>query len=390
MNRIFRLVWCAASGQWTVTHEHARACGKPSTRAVRPATRAVRPAAALLAGVLGGVLAMPLAHAAPPAPTQLPTGAQVVAGQAMISQSGAAMTVSQSTDKAILNWQSFNIGASASVNFQQPSSSSVALNRVLGSDPSAIYGRLSANGQVFLVNPNGVLFGPGARVDVGGLAASTMDIRNEDFLAGSYRFIRNGATGSVVNQGELVAKYVALLAPEVRNEGVIAARMGTVALAAGEAVTLGITGERLVDVQVDKATIDTLVENRHLVQVDAGTVVMSAQSVNALLGRVVNEGAVAADGIVADGGTVRLTASSSIAHSGSISADAGANGRGGTIVAIADLGNAASRTVVSGSLSAKGGSVSGDGGFIETSAYQVSIAPSARVDTRAPGGRTGT
>jgi filamentous hemagglutinin family protein len=314
----------------------------------------------------------------------------VVAGQAAIAQSGSQMTVTQSTDKAILNWQSFNIGSQAGVTFQQPSASAVALNRVLGSDPSAIYGALNANGQVFLVNPNGVLFGQGARVDVGGLVASTLNIRNEDFLAGNHRFTRDGATAGVTNQGELLGKYVALLAPEVRNEGVIATTMGTAALAAGEAVTLGITGNALIDVQVEQASIDTLVENKHLIQADAGTVVLSAQSAHTLLGQVVNSGAIEAQGLVNEGGTVRLLASSSIDHSGSITADAGANGNGGTAILLADLANPNSQTSVSGSITARGGSASGDGGFVETSGTHLKITDTARIDTSAAQGKAGT
>ena len=342
-----------------------------------------------MVAALATAFAAQFALAAPPAATALPTGGQVVAGQASIQQAGAAMTIRQATDQAILNWQSFNIGASASVNFIQPGASSVALNRVLGTDPSAIYGQLTANGQVFLVNPSGVLFGPGARVDVGGLVASTLAIRDADFLDRNYRFSRDGATAAVVNQGEIVGQYVALLAPEVRNEGVIAARMGTVALAAGDAVTLGISGQRLVDVQVDPASLDTLVENRHLIRAEEGMVVLSAQSAHTLLGRVVNSGAVEANGISTDGGTIRLLASSTVDHSGSIAADGAANASGGSAILLADLANPGSRTTVSGSITARGGSASGDGGFIETSGSKISIADSARIDAGAPRGRSG-
>lgn len=373
----YRLIWDEARQTWMVAHEFASARGKRSS---------VKPGVAALAGAFAsfGVAAQV------PAPGTLPTGGQVVAGQAAISQSGSAMTIQQDSAQAILNWNSFSIGSQASVTFQQPSSSAVALNRVVGSDPSAIYGSLSANGQVFLVNPSGVVFGPSARVDVGGLVASTLDMRDDDFLSGDYRFDRNGATGSVVNQGELLGKYVALLAPEVRNEGVIVAQQGTAALAAGDAVTLSITGSDLVGVQVDQATIDTLVENRHLIQADAGTVILSAQSAHGLLGRVVNSGAIEANGITTDGGTVRLVASSTIEHTGSIQADAGPNGNGGEVVVIADLSNPDSRTTVSGSLSARGGSESGNGGFVETSASTLKIEASTRVNTSAANGLAGT
>ncbi|MBU0752941.1 MAG: filamentous hemagglutinin N-terminal domain-containing protein [Gammaproteobacteria bacterium] len=378
MNKTHRLIWSDARQTWIVAHEAAATRGKPATRARR------------LAATLASTVIAQAAFAQTPAPNTLPSGGQVVAGQASIAQSGSAMTITQGSDRAILNWNSFSIGSGASVNFQQPSASAVALNRVIGSDPSRIYGSLSANGQVFLVNPSGVLFAAGARVDVGGMVASTLGIRNEDFLAGNYRFSRDGASGSVVNQGELVGKYVALLAPEVQNEGVIATRMGTTALAAGEAVTLGISGNALIDVQVEKASIDTLVANKHLIQADGGTAILSAQSAHILLGQVVNSGAIEAKGISTDGGTVRLLASSTIDHSGNINVSAAKVGAGGTAIVLADLANPNSQTTVSGSLSAKGGSEAGDGGFIETSGTHLKIEDSAKIDTRAANGKTGT
>ena len=376
MNKIYRIVWSDVRQSFIVAAETATARGKPAST--------VKLAATGLVGALMSQLAL-----AAPAPDALPTGGAVVAGQAAISQSGSAMTISQDSNQAILNWQSFNIGSNASVNFQQPSSSSVALNRVIGSDPSAIYGSLTANGQVFLVNPNGVLFGQGARVDVGGLVASTMDIRNEDFLNGDYRFTRDGSTSAVNNLGELYGQYIALLAPEVRNEGVIIAQQGTAVLAAGEAVTLNITGNQLVGVAVEQASIDTLVQNKHLVQAEDGTVIMSAQSASELLGQVVNSGAVEAQGIVNEGGVVRLLASDSIDHSGTINVDGGTSGNGGEAILLASLSNPDSTTTVSGSISARGGSEAGDGGFIETSARHLKINDTADIDTRAPNGSGG-
>ena len=376
MNKTHRLIWNNARQSWIVAHEAASTGGQSAT-----------PKKHLLSAVAVALLASTVVAA--PAVTTVPTGGQVVAGQATISQAANAVTIAQSTSKVILNWNSFDIGSQASVTFQQPSNSAVALNRVLGSAPSAIFGSLKANGQVFLINPNGVLFAQGARIDVSGLVASTLNIRNEDFLAGNYRFTRDGASGSIVNQGGLHGQYVALLAPEIRNQGVIAAHQGTVVLAAGDAVTLGITGNRLIDVQVDKASINTLIENKHLVQADQGTVILSAQSANSLIGQVVNTGAISAKGISTDGGTVRLLASSDIEHSGSIDVSAGKVGAGGTAILLADLANFASRTAVRGSIAARGGTQAGDGGFIETSASKVSIADGAQINARATLGKAG-
>ena len=197
MNKTHRLIWNNARQSWIVAHEAASTGGQSAT-----------PKKHLLSAVAVALLASTVVAA--PAVTTVPTGGQVVAGQATISQAANAVTIAQSTSKVILNWNSFDIGSQASVTFQQPSNSAVALNRVLGSAPSAIFGSLKANGQVFLINPNGVLFAQGARIDVSGLVASTLNIRNEDFLAGNYRFTRDGASGSIVNQGGLHGQYVAL------------------------------------------------------------------------------------------------------------------------------------------------------------------------------------
>jgi len=384
MNTVHCIVWSDSKQAWMVAHEAAKTKGKPG------ASRGGTAASALMTLLLTAGMAV---HAAPPivvpAVNALPTGGQVVAGQATIGQSGSRMDVNQTTNKAILNWNSFSIGSGAQVNFNQPNSNSVALNRVLGSDPSAIYGSLTANGQVFLVNPNGVLFGRGARVDVGGLVASSMGISNADFMNGNNRFTRDGSTASVVNEGNMYAKYVALLAPEVRNSGLISATLGSVAMAAGDAVTLNISGQNLVDVQVDAATIATLVENRQLIQADDGTVILSAQAASGLMSRVVNSGAIEANGITQHGGTIYLSAGQEVSQTGSLSANAGTLGDGGRITVLASLANPSSLTLADGSISAQGGALGGRGGQVETSASHLQIADSLRVNTSAAHGPSG-
>ena len=260
--------------------------------------------------MVNGMVALftPFAQAAPPAvaPTQLPSGGQVTSGAASIQQgqgpTGAPMTIiQQTTPKAILQWDSFNVGRDATVRFEQPSNSSVALNRVLITDPSQILGRLQANGQVVLVNPNGVLFAPSSRVDVGGLVVTVHDITNEDFLNDRWTFggASGGAggggrsgTGGITNQGELLAGlggYIALLAPHVVNDGVILAQEGSVALASGSAISLKFGAQGLVSVLVDEPVVNALIENRHLVRAPGGLVVMTAQSANAIFESVINQ-----------------------------------------------------------------------------------------------------
>ena len=161
-----------------------------------PATRAKDCLATALAAFLASwpVAAQPVFIA--PAATALPTGASVVSGLATLQQTGANLTINQSSQNLVTNWESFNIGRDASVRFVQPNASSVALNRVQSADPSAIHGSLSANGQVFLLNPAGVIFGATARVDVGGLVASSLGLSDAGFLAGRNDFEKTAGAGT--------------------------------------------------------------------------------------------------------------------------------------------------------------------------------------------------
>jgi filamentous hemagglutinin family protein len=294
----------------------------------------------------------------------------------------------------VVNWNTFNIGTGAAVNFVQPNASAVALNRVLSTDPSQIFGSLTSNGKVFLTNPSGVLFGANAKVDVGGMVATTLSISDADFLAGrtsgSYAFSGSGS-GSVVNLGEINAAsggYVALLAPEVRNEGVITARLGTVALAGGNKVTLDVSGgDGLIKLAVNEGAANALASNKGLIQADGGVVYMGAKGAGDLAATVVNnEGVIEAKGLVERDGKILLVAQDgSASMSGTLNASAGdATANGGDVRVLAmDAG--ASFT---GNIEARGGSAGGDGGFVEVSGKRVGI--EGMVDTRAANGQTGT
>src|SRR3954451_21949846 len=238
----------------------------------------------------------------------LPTGGTVVAGSANISRSGSNMEITQSSNSAILNWQTFSIGSKAWVNFIQPSSSAIALNHVLGNKGSEAFGRLTANGQVFLSNPNGVLFAPGASVDVGGLFATTLSIADKDFLAGRYNFYNAGGAGSVINQGVITATgYASLAGPQVKNDGIIIARAGTVALAAGDRVSLDMIGDGLIKVSVDQAALNASAINSGRIEADGGNVILTARSANALLDTVVNNsGIIRANSLVERNGEIVL------------------------------------------------------------------------------------
>src|SRR6185436_8616775 len=268
----------------------------------------------------------------------LPAGGAVSAGGATIASGGGTMTINQSSQNVAINWQSFSIGQTEAVKFVQPNSSSVALNRVTGADASSIMGSLSANGKVFLVNPNGILFAKGAEVNVGGLVASTRNISDGDFMAGNYKFAGSGS-GTVVNQGSINADggYVALLGATVSNEGVISARLGTVALAAGNAMTLDVAGDGLLNVMVNQGAVNALVQNGGLIRADGGQVLLTAQSAGTLLQSSINNtGVIQAQTVENHNGTIRLMGdmqSGTVSVSGTLDASGtGAGQTGGNIV----------------------------------------------------------
>ena len=294
----------------------------------------------------------------------LPTGADIRGGQGAVSSPNAgSVVVRQDSARLAIDWQSFGIAAGESVRFLQPGASSIALNRVLGNSRSEIFGNLSANGQVFLLNANGVLFGRSAQVDVGGLVASTLDISPADFMAGKTTF-SGGNGGGVVNQGRLSAAsggYVALLGPVVRNEGVIEARMGTVALAAGDQVTLNFGGNSLVGLSVDRGVVGALAENRQLIQADGGRVLLSARAADDVVRAVVNNtGVIEANTVSNVNGLIRLEGlgASTVTSSGTLTArgdEAGATG--GTVQMLGERVGLLSGGQIDASGSAGGGTV---------------------------------
>lgn len=315
----------------------------------------------------------------------LPEGGQVAAGQAAITTAGSTMTIAQQTAQAIINWQNFGIGSGEAVHINQPNSQAMLLNRVVGSNPSEIFGQLTANGQVILVNPNGVFFRPGSSVDVGGLTASTLNIANEDFLKGQLRFAGD-SQNPVINAGNITAQngYVNLLAKEVVNEGIIAAQTGSVNLAAGSGMSLDYNGDGKMTVAVTEGAYQSAVTNKKLIQADGGLVVMTASGKDALMDSAINNsGMIQANTLGEATGQISLTGDN-IATTGAISADGGSNGHGGTIKIIANH-----KTAVDGQLSAQGGQLAGDGGFIETSGDIVRIGDHSSIQANSPQGKAG-
>jgi filamentous hemagglutinin family protein len=254
----------------------------------------------------------------------LPTDGHVVAGQATIHKvSPTTLSITQASDKAILNWNSFSIAANEAVRFTQPSVYSIALNRVIGVDPSVILGQLQANGRIFLINPNGILFGAGAQVNVGGLLATTLQIRDDDFMAGRYLFAQNPLKGlkTVVNRGSIQISdngFVVLMAPGVSNEGVIVANLGTALLGSGQKFTLDLMGDGLIRYAIndkvlgqvtgpDSKPLTSAVNNSGSIQADGGQVILQAKAAGDVFSSVVNQsGVIRAHSLENHGGIVKL------------------------------------------------------------------------------------
>ncbi len=307
-------------------------------------------AAAARAALTAGLMATPLW---PQASTTLPGGLQVVQGQASVATQGALMTVKNSPG-AILNWQSFSIGAAAGVHFQQANAASKVLNRVVGRDPSALLGSLTSNGQVWLLNPNGVLFGQGARVDVAGLVASTLRLPDSDFLAGRYRFsAAAGDAGLLRNEGALQTTFggqIVLLGSRVENTGSVVAPGGSVALAAGRSVELVDTGLPHLAVKIDLPA-STAGEGGSEV-LNLGRLVADGGKVDIYAGIVNQQGLVQADTLGTDAqGRVTLQAAQQLnmaegsttrAAGGTLRLDAGTEGQA-TVAGHVDASSAQGR-----------------------------------------------
>lgn len=289
----------------------------------------------------------------------LPQGESVAAGEVGISRpSTSSLLIQQRSRAGIVNWGGFSIDRGERVQIQQPQASSVLLNRVVGSDASRIFGQLSANGKVFLLNPNGVLFGVGSQVSVGSMVASTLSISDEDFLAGRYRFAGSG--GAVANEGRISAAErgtVALLGGSVRNDGHIEARLGTVALAAGSEMTLDLAGDGLSRIVVSQAAIDAQVANGGAIVADGGAVLMTASAVEAMVG-------------------------DTVSHSGLIRARSLVEREGRIVLD----GGGAGTTIVSGTVDASGDAPAARGGEVRLLGRQVGVTGSAVVDASGPAG----
>ncbi|HEY0107324.1 MAG TPA: filamentous hemagglutinin N-terminal domain-containing protein, partial [Rhizomicrobium sp.] len=318
--------------------------------------------AALVRSLLLGTSCLS-AIAAAPALAQ-PTGGTVTFGQGTITNHGGNSTViDQKTGKLVINWDSFSVGAGGTVQFVQPGTGSIALNRVTGSEPTAIYGNLLANGQVWIINGNGVLFGAGSQIKVGGILATTADIRDADFAAGNYSF--SGGTGaSVVNQGTIQTRgggSVVLSGASAQNRGLIVANTGSVVIGGASAFTVDFTGDGLIKyaITAPARTADngqTGASNSGTIKAAGGQVVMTARAAADVQDAVVN-------------------------NTGMISATS-AHVRNGEVVLDGGDGNVA----VAGTIDASGSGSGTTGGSVTVTGRNITVADNTRIDASGDAG----
>ncbi|MEK9627604.1 MAG: filamentous hemagglutinin N-terminal domain-containing protein, partial [Nitrospinota bacterium] len=253
----------------------------------------------------------------------LPTDPTVQAGSVTFNQTDPnTLHVLQSTNKAIIDWQTFNIQANEATHFQMPSSDSFNLSRVTGGVGSEIFGTLTSNGNLMLLNPNGILFGANSKIDVGGLVATTSNISNADFMAGNYKFdIPSSINRTVINRGTInVAQggLLAFVAPGVENSGIINAQLGQVSLASGKTFTLDLYGDKLVSLGVGSKVLDqvigpdgqpvsSLLKNGGSIHANGGTVFLEVNAARDVVDNVINmDGLIEAQTAVQENGEIIL------------------------------------------------------------------------------------
>lgn len=302
-----------------------------------------------------------------------PQDPTVQAGNASFSQSANKLEVYQSSDKAVIDWRSFNIDAGEHTKFHQPSVNSFTLNRVRSNDPSYINGMLSANGNVAILNPNGIYFGDTSRIDVGGLIATTTDINDDDFMMGGIiKFSAPGQNGTaIVNEGYITAReggLVGLVAPHVENRGVIEARLGKVALVSGDTFTLDMAGDGLIHVAVSEDQARRVI-NEGRISADGGSITLRVADARANVDNlIVNKGTLSANSVGMKNGKIVLgaggsnksskTGSAVVLHEGMIEAKGEADGEtGGNVHLLGDHVGAMKNSRIDVSGKAGGGEV---------------------------------
>ena len=315
--------------------------------------------------------------------TALPSGGAIVAGEASFDYGTAnELHVQQSTDRTVINWDSFNIGQDSLTEFHQPSSSALAVNRITGAsiDPTQILGSLKANGQILVLDGNGVIFGENSIIDVGSLIATTGKVDTQKIMNGSAIEITDiGDTGFVINQGSINIKdagLAAFVAPMVINNGVINAHLGRVQIGAASVATLDLYGDGLMELALDEGRTQTLVNNG-LISANGGFVQIHAAAARDVVDNLVmNTGVITATTISQDEtGKIILSAggaNKSDAQGISATIQAGvldvsgydAGETGGAVEVLGDLVVLESGSIIDASGYAGGGDIKIGGGYL--------------------------
>jgi len=280
-----------------------------------------------------------------------PQGGQVVMGEGSIQQPDAQSTVvNQASQSMVVNWDSFNVNSNESVKFVQPSASASVLNRIMDQNPSQIFGTIDANGRVFLINTNGIVFGESSAVNVGSLVASALNIDPDAFMKGDYRFsAADGEDGGlVVNRGVIQAASggsVNLIGGAVSNQGVIIAKLGKINMGAGHSVVLDFDGDGLMRFEVDGEIISntsqlaSAVSNTGQLSADGGEIILNAKAAQNVFDHIINnEGIIKAIRIENQGGVIKLVGDGGeVRHAGVIDASgSGPDQTGGHVEILGD------------------------------------------------------
>ncbi len=302
-----------------------------------------------------------------------PVGGSVSSGVATITNSGNTETIRQTTGKAVIDWNIFNINSGETTNFVQPNSSSLTVNRVHDMNPSQIFGSLTANGNLVLINPNGVFFGQGSKVDVNGLLATTSNVANSNVMSGGTLHFTPGSNpnASVVNAGTITAAdagLVGLVAPNVQNSGVITARLGKVQLSSGDSFDLDFYGDNLLKIGVSDQVGQQMVQNLGLIEADGGTVKLTAAAGRSIVNSLIDvEGQIKTPAFKQQDGVIEIYAAGSNAVQGNIAADKG-------------IKQGTSKVTVSGLLDASGKDAGQSGGKIEILGDDIAILSGSYLD----------
>ena len=305
-----------------------------------------------------------------------PVDGTVVGGSAVIAASGNTLNVTQSSDRAVIDWRGFDIGAGETTAFHQPSANAVAINRVTMGGASRIDGNLTANGNVVIINQNGVLFGAGSQVDVNGLVASTADISTASAMAGGPLVFGapGNASATIANAGTITAKdagLVGFVAPNVVNSGVITAKLGRVHLASGDTATVDLYGDGLMSVAVSDAVSSQLVSNTGTIQADGGTIALTAAAgANIVNSLITNSGTLRAQSVGDAEGAIIISAASANGSGGvvDLTGTLDVSGSNGGTVSITGRNIAQQSTIIADGSAGTGGTVTiaASGSYIDS------------------------